>query len=154
MSEGLLGPQAVVENELTRWGERIGASVEPPLWIALDGPLGAGKSVLVRAICHGAGVTGHVPSPSFTLVHPYTGSRGFVIYHVDLYRLRPGDRMEPLGWEELTRASGLVLLEWASRAQNQQPDDRWDVTLDYGSSAEERVVSVRRVGSAPELIGW
>jgi tRNA threonylcarbamoyladenosine biosynthesis protein TsaE len=149
-----LGPGAFSEPQLVRWGKRVGATIQPPLWIALHGPLGAGKSVLARAVCRGAGIAGHIPSPSFTLVQGYSSPRSFTIYHVDLFRLQPGDDMEPLGWEELVSASGLVLLEWAERAGDRQPADRWEVSLDYGSTPEQRVVLARRLGSAPELVGW
>lgn len=150
----ILGPNAFSESELVRWGERVGATVRPPLWIALHGPLGAGKSVLARAICRGAGITGHIPSPSFTLVQGYSSPRSFPVHHVDLFRLQPGDPIEPLGWEELLSASGLVLLEWAERAGERQPADRWEVDIDYGSTPEQRVVRVRRLGAAPELVEW
>lgn len=153
-SKDTIGPQALEEQVLVRWGESIGISVEPPLWVAMSGPLGAGKSVLARAICRGAGVTGNIPSPSFTLVQRYASSRGFQIHHVDLFRLSAGDPLEPLGWDELVSAPGLVLLEWADRAGDQQPRDRWEVSLDYGSNSDERVVSVVRVGRAAELVSW
>ena len=149
-----LGPRSFTEHELVHWGEKLGAAVEPPLWVSLDGPLGAGKSVLVRSICRGAGVSGLITSPSFTLVQPYTSPRGFGIHHVDLFRLRPGEPMEPLGWEELIGAPGLVLIEWADRASSQQPKDRWEITLEYGECVDDRVVEVRSLGDAPGLIGW
>jgi len=150
----ILGPRAFTEPELMRWGEQVGAAIEPPQWIALRGPLGAGKSVLARAICRGAGITGHIPSPSFTLVQTYSSPRSFAIYHVDLFRLRPGDPIEPLGWEELLSAPALVLLEWADRAGDRQPADRWEVDIDHTSSPERRVVRVSRLGSAPEPPQW
>ena len=148
----MLGPLSLSEPQLAAWGQRIGASVEPPLWVALDGPLGAGKSVLARAICRGAGVVGHIPSPSFTLVQQYESARGFRIHHVDLFRLEAGDPIEPLGWDDLVGGTGLVLLEWPGRAEGQQPDDRWDVALDYGETPGERVVSTWRRGAAQGLL--
>jgi tRNA threonylcarbamoyladenosine biosynthesis protein TsaE len=148
------GPRAFLESELMAWGERVGAQVDPPLWVALNGPLGAGKSVLARAVCRGAGVAGHLPSPSFTLVQRYASARGFAIYHVDLFRLRPGDPIEPLGWDDLLSAQGFVLLEWAVRAGDQQPADRWEIDLDYGHRPEERVARARRLGRAAELVAW
>jgi tRNA threonylcarbamoyl adenosine modification protein YjeE len=128
--------------------------VEPPLWIAITGPLGAGKSVLARAICRGAGIEGYIPSPSFTLVQRYESPRGFPVDHVDLFRLDPGDALEPLGWEWLLGEGGLVLVEWAERAGEQQPEDRWEVSLDYGARPDVRVATVVRRGAAPELIEW
>ncbi len=142
------------EVELVGWGTRIGREARPPLWIALYGPLGAGKSVLARAVCRGAGVTSLIPSPSFTLVQEYTSPRGFRIYHVDLFRLRPGDPLEPLGWDDLVGVPGFVLLEWADRAGDQQPADRWEVKIDYAREENERTVEVRRLGRAEELVAW
>lgn len=149
-----LGPVRVDEEALVAWGERVGARVNPPLWIALIGPLGAGKSVLARAICRGAGISGHIPSPSFSLVRRYQSPRGFDIYHVDLFRLALGETLEPLGWDELLPVPGLVLVEWATRAGEQQPDDRWEVRIEYGGEPDERVVTLVRMGAAPEAVPW
>jgi tRNA threonylcarbamoyladenosine biosynthesis protein TsaE len=149
-----LGPRSVSEAELVDWGRRIGERVDPPLWISMNGPLGAGKSVLARAICRGAGIGGNIPSPSFTLLQRHRSPRGFEVHHVDLFRLRPGDSLEPLGWAELLSVPGLVLLEWADRAGARHPADRWEVALDHGASADERVVRATRVGAAQELIEW
>lgn len=150
----VIGPGTLTEDRLTAWGERIGADVKPPLWISLAGPLGAGKSVFARAVCRGAGVGGPIPSPSFTLVQEYRSARGFRIHHVDLFRLGPGDDIEPLGWDDLISGDGLVLLEWAGRAGDQQPRDRWEVDLEYAERPDRRVVTARRLGEAPELVGW
>lgn len=144
----------MTESELVAWGKRIGASIQPPLWIALRGPLGAGKSVLARSVCQGGGVGGRIPSPSFTLVQEYRSPRGFSIHHVDLFRLRSGDDLGALGWEELMRSSGLVLLEWPERAGGQLPRDRWDLDIAYARLPGERVVRVDRVGDAAELVEW
>ena len=62
--------------------------------------------------------------------------------------------MQPLGWDDLLGDAGLVLLEWADRAAGLQPTDRWEVEIDYADSSDRRVVRVRRVGEAPELIVW
>ncbi len=126
--------------------------MEPPLWIALYGPLGAGKSVLARAICRGAGVRGPIPSPTFTLVQTYASPRGFEIHHVDLFRLEVDESLEPLGWEELRRAPDLVLVEWADRAAGLLPDDRWEIHLEYGGEPDRRRVEAIRRNAAPELI--
>jgi tRNA threonylcarbamoyl adenosine modification protein YjeE len=149
-----LGPEKLSEKQLEEWGERIGREVEPPLWIAMAGPLGAGKSVLARSVCRGAGVSSYIPSPSFTLVQRYTSPRGFLVHHVDLFRLQPGDPMDPLGWDDLLADPGIVLLEWADRAGDLQPSSRWDVTIDYVEDPGQRAVKVAKVGAAPELVEW
>lgn len=147
-----LDPRTVREPELQVWGRRIGQRVRVPLWIGLYGPLGAGKSVLVRAVCRGAGVSAPIPSPTFTLVQRYQSPRGFEIVHVDLYRLEAGDSLEPLGWEEIRHSMGLVLLEWADRAAGQQPADRWEIRLDHADDPGVRTIEAVSVGSAPDLI--
>lgn len=81
--------------------------------LALRGPLGAGKSTLARALLRGLGVEGPVPSPTYTLVEPYTIG-GREVYHVDLYRIGDSGELDMLGLAEI--AEGAVLLvEWPER---------------------------------------
>src|SRR5262245_57120498 len=81
-----LGPFHLTEAELTDWGNRIGALTELPFVLALRGELGAGKSVLARAIARGAGVDTPMPSPTFNLLFTYDGpARGAEVFHLDLY---------------------------------------------------------------------
>ena len=80
--------------------------------ILLEGDLGAGKSTLARALLRALGHPGPVPSPTYTLVEPYTiGER--TVYHVDLYRLTDGGELSYLGWADMD--DGLVLVEWPER---------------------------------------
>lgn len=82
--------------------------------ILLDGPMGAGKTVLVRGLAAAVGVPPEVvQSPSYTLIHEYEGSRGRLV-HVDLYRLDPDD-LPALGLDELLEGPGRKAVEWAER---------------------------------------
>lgn len=81
--------------------------------LLLTGELGAGKSTLARAFIKAAGHTGAVPSPTYTLVEPYSLPRGN-IYHVDLYRVSSEDELRYLGWNELD--DGCRIVEWPDRA--------------------------------------
>lgn len=122
-----------------------------PLVIALSGELGAGKSVLARGIAHGAGVTSHMPSPTFNLVFRYETPAGPVL-HLDLYRLRSPEEVWELGWRELGENDDVALIEWPERASALLPTPRWDIHLD--TPADEpllRDVSARAVGAAPPL---
>ncbi len=80
--------------------------------ILLDGELGSGKSTLARAMIRAMGHQGAVPSPTYTLVEPYTLPRGNV-YHVDLYRVSAAEELRYLGWNELE--DGFRLVEWPDR---------------------------------------
>lgn len=145
----------LTEAELIRWGTRIGKEVRTPNFVTLSGPLGAGKSVLARAVALGAGVHGNIPSPTFNLIFRYESRRGIQVVHMDLYRLTHPDELRELGWEELGQPRDLVLLEWPDRAGPELPPDRWEVELGSPNvRVPLREVSVTRVGSPLPLPGF
>lgn len=141
----------LTEAELVRWGERIGREARPPLILALRGHLGAGKSVLARAVARGAGVEGFLPSPTFNLLYRYRGSASCVV-HMDLYRIHDPDELKELGWDELGADDEIVLIEWPERAGGLLPGDRWEVELRVVEQApERRLVMMTPVGTPPPL---
>jgi tRNA threonylcarbamoyladenosine biosynthesis protein TsaE len=155
---------ALSQGALEAWGRSVGSAVVDggtlPLVLALRGPLGAGKSVLARAVARGAGVDGSMPSPTYNLLFTYVGRRGVTVYHLDLYRLEHPDDIWELGWEELGEGSQVVLIEWPDRIESLLPRDRWDVTLEFtvpaGPAADQavdryRTVRLTRHGAAPDL---
>lgn len=145
----------LTERELVTWGMKLGREMEVPIFLGLRGQLGAGKSVLARAIARGAGVEGAMPSPTFNLLFRYPATQGVQVVHMDLYRLRDPEELWELGWEELGQGPEVVLVEWPERAGEHLPGDRWDIHLappEPGSL--ERVVQVHRVGAPPHLPGF
>ena len=96
---------------LAAWGREFGASLSAPALVALDGDLGAGKTTLVQAISAGLGISDEVTSPTYALVHEYASARG-TVHHLDLYRLRDPAQLAQLGWDDILRARGIVLVEW------------------------------------------
>jgi tRNA threonylcarbamoyl adenosine modification protein YjeE len=136
----------LTEDELARWGRRIGAEARTPLVLALRGDLGAGKSTLARAVAHGAGVQGDVPSPTFHLVFRYDTPRGIQVQHLDLYRLERPEEVWELGWAELGAEGELVMIEWPQRAEALLPVPRWEIELEEEADSSVRRVAVRPVG--------
>lgn len=115
-------------------GRRIGAALHVGDVIALIGPLGAGKTALVRGIAAGAGVSDprEVNSPTFVIVNEYEADSGRTplrLYHIDTYRLRHGGDLEALGFDEMLSA-GALLIEWADRVEDMLPPDRLTITLE------------------------
>ena len=137
----------LTEAELVAWGERIGEAADPPLFLALRGDLGAGKSTLARAIARGAGVEGPVPSPTFNLLFRYETPRGVTLAHLDLYRLEDPEEVWELGWGELPEAGEIALVEWPERAEGLLPEPRWEVEIEETGDDAVRRVSVRPVGN-------
>lgn len=162
---GTPGTAVVDQPALEAWGRSVGEAVaggaiDPPLTVVLRGPLGAGKSVLARAVARGAGVTGPMPSPTYNLLFSYEGvdlgsgplDSPLMVNHLDLYRLEEPDDVWELGWQELGEGRQLVLIEWPERAEALLPPDRWEVRLaflDDDGDAALRHLEVRGVGNAP-----
>ena len=121
--------------------------------LLLNGELGAGKSTFARALIRAAGHTGAIPSPTYTLVEPYSLPRGN-IYHVDLYRVSDEEELRYLGWNELD--DGCRIVEWPDRAPGLAAQADLSLTLSYageGRRAELIALSERAEAVIEALAG-
>lgn len=107
----------------------------PKAWmILLQGELGAGKSTLVRAMFRSMGHAGAVPSPTYTLVEPYSFA-DFTAYHIDLYRISDAEELEYLGWTDLE--DGFRLIEWPERVPGLGALADLSISLSYVGSGRQ-----------------
>jgi tRNA threonylcarbamoyladenosine biosynthesis protein TsaE len=112
--------------------ERLGAALaglaKPGDVILLEGPLGAGKTVLARAFLRAASgdFALEVPSPSFTLVQSYETRLG-PVHHFDLWRLEGPAGLGELSWEDAL--ADIVLVEWPERLGGLRPSPALTVAL-------------------------
>lgn len=121
--------------------ERLGAALArllaaraPGLLVVyLSGPLGAGKTLLVRGLLAGLGHSGRVPSPTYTLMEPYSPG-GYPVLHMDLYRIGDPAEVEYLGLDDVLGTGTLVLVEWPEKggAHLPPPDLEIELTIDGG----------------------
>ena len=89
-----------------------------PLFVALNGDLGAGKTALSQGLARGFGIQETVLSPTFTLANIYDSPRG-TLYHLDIYRLSSLEDVYDLGLEDWMQAENtLILVEWQNKFQN------------------------------------
>ena len=134
-------------SETFAFGERFGAGLTGGEIILLDGPLGAGKTIMVKGIATALGLDREeVTSPSFTLVNPHHGR--LLIYHIDLYRLDAGaSAAHAVDLDEiLTDESAVVIIEWAERLGHYPlPDNVWQISI-AGDGDEPRRISVSQPG--------
>ena len=88
--------------------------------IRIDGPMGAGKTTLISALCKHLCVEETVSSPSFSLVNNYKGGNG-PIYHFDFYRLKNSNEALDFGVEEYFESGAICFLEWAEKIELHLP---------------------------------
>ena len=120
------------------FGRRLGALLFPGAVVALVGPLGAGKTHLVRAVAEGLGADGRlVSSPTFVLIQEYEGR--LPVYHFDAYRLRGPGEFFDLGAQEYFEGNGVCLVEWADRVEACLPAEQLRVVLEITGETSRRL---------------
>ena len=98
------------------FGEQMAGGLVLGNWLAIEGPLGAGKTVLCKGILRGLGFDGEVASPSYAIIHQYEPPETKIaVAHADLYRMKNIDELDELGLAE-ERDHYVTLVEWAERA--------------------------------------
>ena len=131
-------PMRLSADALNRFGETIGRELAAPAVIGLSGELGTGKTTLVQAICRGLGTHDLATSPTYALVHRYRNPGGLAVYHVDCYRLRSPAEAQDLGFDDMMRDAGIVLIEWPERAGPWAPPLQRHFRLSYGEQPDIR----------------
>ena len=129
------------EADTIALGRALADCLRPGDVLALEGPLGSGKSVLARGMIHSlCGSDTIVPSPTFTLVQIYETPR-FSIWHCDLFRLEGPEETVELGLEEAF-AEAVTLIEWPDRLESWIPDRRLAGRFACEEPAAARVVEL------------
>jgi tRNA threonylcarbamoyladenosine biosynthesis protein TsaE len=105
-------------KETIELGRKIASVMHGGQIVALTGPLGSGKTHLIKGIAQGldAPDSTKVCSPTFVLVNEYEARGGeLTLYHIDAYRLNSPREFEQLGFEDFCRPDAIVLVEWADK---------------------------------------
>lgn len=128
-----------------RLGQAIGRALRGGETIALYGPLGAGKTALVRGIAQGLGASpSAISSPTFVVIHEYDQGR-LPLAHADLYRIRSPRELESTGLTEYFSGQTVTAIEWADKGLAALPQDRIDITLSH-RGARNRAIQFRATG--------
>ncbi len=126
--------------DLDSFAAELAGRLQPGMALLLEGPLGAGKTTLSRAVIQSlTGEEVEVQSPTFPLCLTYDAPKA-TIWHYDLYRLQPGADLEALGWYE-ARDKGIAIVEWPDRAARIDPP-YMRLTIAFGTGETDRVVTI------------
>ena len=121
------------------------------LVIALNGPLGAGKTAFVKGLAAGLGVDpALVTSPTFVIVSEYPAG-GRRLAHVDLYRVETETELEVAGFLDLLEPGAVVAVEWAERFPAALPAERLALRIERPADSTDpgrRVLHATASGAA------
>lgn len=134
------------EDATRQAGIELGERLHAGAFVALDGDLGAGKTVFVQGLALGLGVPAEVRvnSPTYAYVNEYRQGR-LPLIHMDLYRVDSIDDLEAIGYRELYESDGVCAVEWASRVPEALPPRRVEVRLDPGPDGVGRKLCIRHL---------
>lgn len=123
-------------------GIQLSAHLRAGDLLLVNGPLGAGKTVLAQGVGAGLGVTG-ITSPTFVISRVHKAAIPFI--HVDAYRLVDSDNPNLyLDDLDLDIANSITLIEWGGAESARLSEDRLEITIDR--SSDERTVDIKAVG--------
>jgi tRNA threonylcarbamoyladenosine biosynthesis protein TsaE len=133
-------------------GRRLGQLLFPGAVIALVGPLGAGKTHLVRAIAEGLDVDDPrlVNSPTFVLIQEYEAR--LPIYHFDAYRLNSPRDFFDLGAQEYFPGDGVCVVEWADKVRDCLPAEHLWIEIVVTGSNSRRFLATGHGAKYQELV--
>jgi tRNA threonylcarbamoyladenosine biosynthesis protein TsaE len=123
-------------------GLQISAQLRAGDLVLVNGPLGAGKTVLAQGIGAGLGITG-ITSPTFVISRVHKAAIPFI--HVDAYRLvdseNPNLYLDDL---DLDISNSITVIEWGGAESARLSEDRLEISIDR--SSDERTVEIKAVG--------
>ena len=145
-------PAAVISQS---WEETfaLGKRLVPMLGkgdiVALNGPLGAGKTCFTKGIARGLGIEEELTSPSYAIISEYeclVGNEKILFYHIDAYRLEGNDDFSAIGGEDIVYGNGISVIEWGDRIPAFMPPGVYRVDIEIIEDDKRSVKIVKQGG--------
>lgn len=114
--------------------------------VVLGGDMGAGKTAFAQGFGAALGVTDHMTSPTYNLVHSHPTASRVVLHHADLYRLSTQHEVADLAFAELAESDGIIVVEWGDVVASSFGDHLLVAIEPVEDAADERVLLVQAVG--------
>lgn len=121
----------------------VAFSENTSVWL-FEGPMGAGKTTLIKAICQAMGVKDNVSSPTFSLVNEYHNLKGDIFYHFDFYRIKSEEEASDIGVDEYFYSDDYCFVEWPSMIPSLLPDEYIFINIEILSETERKICLSRK----------
>ena len=132
-------------TETENFAEKLAGQIEGGTVVALFGGLGMGKTAFTRGFVRGRNIDAEVSSPTFALVHEYSGNPS--VYHFDMYRVGSWDDLYSTGFFDYIDIGGILVTEWSENIENALPEtDTVRIEISRGENENERIFTVKGVG--------
>lgn len=151
-NDGIIEIESASPEDTAKIGEILGRCCKASDVLCLNGDLGTGKTALAGGIAKGLDIGEYITSPTFTIVHEYTGR--LQMFHFDVYRIGDADEMFDIGFDEYLSAEGVTLVEWAELITPALPDEMLDITIEkqLEKDVDARLIRMRPVGSGARYV--
>ena len=127
-------------GETRAWGRRLGRRLTAGDFVALCGPLGAGKTCFVQGLGEGLGVESPITSPTFIIIRQHPGA--VPLCHADAYRVASAEDIEDAGLLDCLR-DFVVALEWAERVPQVWPEQLYVIRIAFDDDGRRLELSAR-----------
>jgi len=118
--------------------ELIKSADEERIWV-FQGPMGAGKTTLIKALARKFGILDQVSSPTFGIVNQYENIEGNVFYHFDFYRIDDPTEALDIGIEEYFYSGNYCWIEWAEKIQAFLPENFFLIKIESISDIKRQL---------------
>lgn len=139
----MLTLQAATTSDLGKVASQILNSLPGKRVFALYGAMGAGKTTLIKSLCHELGVLDVVVSPTFALINEYRTRQGEPVYHFDFYRIKSLSEAYDMGYEEYFYSNHYCFIEWPEKIEQLLPTGFVYINIRASESDQTRTINVR-----------
>lgn len=131
-------------NDTIKAGEELANKLKNGGFVALYGNLGAGKTAFVSGLAKGLSCNEPVTSPTYTIMQEYKGE--IPLYHFDMYRINNFDALYGTGFFDYLDTECVIAVEWSENIAFALPESLIKVTIEYGKSENERIITIELQG--------